>query len=168
MKSVPIPGLVAGLMLLLSLNASAAPILVSTGDLGDNVIDDAGDFLWQPVLSSPTGAGPDQLLIEYGLWNSPTVPVDVFVNGSLAGSFVADQGFISPGPEFLNLDVTGLLVNGLNNVLFTGNSANTGDYVIGQVDLTYDSAALVPEPVSLTLLSVGLAGVAWRRRATRR
>jgi hypothetical protein len=168
MRNVRIVGLVAGLVLLLGLNASAAPILVSTGDLGDNVVDNAGDYLWQPVLTLPTGAGPDELEIKYGLWNSPAVPVDVFVNGTLAGSFDADQGFTLPGPEFVTFDVTGLLVNGLNSILFTGNNVNSGDYVIGQVDLTYDAAAVVPEPVTLTLFSVGVAGVAWRRRAQRR
>ena len=140
-------------------------MVASTGDLGNNVIDDAGIYLWLPVLSSPSNAAAATLDVKYGSWNSPDVLVDILVNGSLIGSILADQGYISPGPQFGSLDVTGLLVDGVNTVLFTGNGANSGDYVIGQVDISYDSSsAPVPEPGMLGLLLIGLLVLGTARR----
>lgn len=114
----------------------------STGDLGNNVIDDGGTFTVNPDLVNPSNVELASLVVKYGLWNSPNVPVDVSFNGTSVGSFVADLGYISPGPQFATFDLSGLLLGGLNTVLFTG--SGSGDYVIGQVDVTYYS--VVPEP----------------------
>jgi hypothetical protein len=165
-------GVVAiGLMVCAPVGAQAELITWTTGDLGNNVIDDAGEFIVNPDLIDPSNTDPATLTVKYGLWNSPDVPVDVFLNGTLVGNFVADQGYISPGPEFAVLDVTGLLLNGLNTLRFTGNSVNNGDYVIGQVDLTYNSVgAVVPEPSTLASGFLGVTVTAWflgrRRRAS--
>lgn len=106
------------------------------------------------------------LVVKYGLWNSPDVPVDVTLNGTPVGSFTADNGYISPGPEYATIDVTGLLQNGLNALVFTG--SGNGDYVIGQVDLTYNSLAAVPEPSTLAIASASaVAGLLIARRRKR-
>ena len=97
-------------VLLSPMAANADPISVSTGDLGNNVINDAGDYTWGPLLISPSGLGADVLTIKYGLWNSPSVLVNVWLNSTNIGNFMADQGYISPGPEYFVVDVTGLLV----------------------------------------------------------
>src|SRR5687767_10215330 len=85
---------------LMSVPATAAPISVTTGDLGTNVIDNAGAFAVALAATTPSNVLPATIDVIYGLWNSPAVSVSVFFNGSLVGSFLADQGFISPGPEF--------------------------------------------------------------------
>jgi PEP-CTERM motif len=139
----------------------------TTGDLGNNVIFSAsgGTFTVNPDLVNPSNADPASLDVKYGLWDSPVVPVDVFLNSVLVGSFVANSGYISPGPQFITLDVTGLLLPGLNDLEFVG--SGTGDYVIGQVDLTYNSlTAPVPEPSTLAIAGTAIVGslVVARRR----
>ena len=109
----------AAVLSLASSVTHAVPMVASTGDLGNNIINDAGNYVWLPLLSSPSIVAPATLDVKYGSWNSPDVSVDILVNGSLIGSILADQGYISPGPQFDSLDVTGLLIDGINTVLFT-------------------------------------------------
>ena len=157
--------IIAALFLISPFAANADAIAVSTGDLGNNVIDNSGDFLWTPSLISPSGLGSNMLTVTYGLWNSPSVLVDVFVNGTNVGNFFADQGYISPGPEIFSVDVGAYLISGINSIFFTGYGENNGDYVIGQVDLEYDSGSVsVPEPGTLALFAIGLLGMGAARR----
>jgi hypothetical protein len=109
----------------------------STGDLGNNVIEDAGAFEVFAVLKEPSNVDPATMVVKYGLWNSPEVNVDVYINDVFLGSFFADVGYITPGPEFAEFDVTGLLVHDDNKIVCTGNGANDGDYVVGQIDISY-------------------------------
>lgn len=153
---------------LVSSFANAVPITASTGDLGNNVINEAGLFGVSLIANTPSNSLASSIDVKYGLWNSPNVLVSVFLNTSLIGSFLADQGYISPGPEFITFDVTGLLLNGLNTISFDGFGANSGDYVVGQVDLNYDNSGVsVPEPGSLVLLALGLGGLVVSRRKTK-
>ena len=139
--------------------ASAGLIEWTTGDLGNNVIIDGGDFNVFPLLILPDNGQPAELEVKYGLWNSPEVPVDVYLNEIFIGSFVADQGYITPGPEFITFDVTGLLLDGENTVLFTG--SGFGDYVIGQVWVRYYD---IPAPATMGLFALALCGYKRRRR----
>jgi hypothetical protein len=148
--------------------AKADVITWTTGDLGNNVISNAGDFEVNPILINPSNSDPATLDVKFGLWNSPAVPVDVFLNGSLVGSLVASSGYLAPGPQFAMFDVSGLLLDGLNTLLFTGNGVNSGDYVIGQADLNY-SSGVVPEPSSMITCLIGAAMggcvLRWRLRS---
>jgi hypothetical protein len=138
--------------------ANAMPITVSTGDLGNNVIRNASSFQVFLPANTPLNNLASSIDITYGLWNSPEVLVSVFFNSNFLGNFLADEGYIDPGPEFTSFDVTGLLLNGLNTTSFDGLSANDGDYVIGKVALNYHTAESIAEPSSLALAVIGLAG----------
>ncbi|WP_292922438.1 PEP-CTERM sorting domain-containing protein [Nitrosomonas sp.] len=139
-----------------SVNATAAT--VSTGDLGNNVITGGGLYeISMGFLGTPSNSLPSHLDVKYGLWNSPDVDVSVFFNDINVGHFIADQGYISPGPEFISFDITGLFIDGLNKISFNGFGIG-GDYVIGQIDVTY-AIAPVPEPETYAMLLAGLCFV---------
>lgn len=141
--------------------ASADYTTWSSGDLGNNVINDAGQFQLFPNLVNPSNVHQAWVDVTYGLWNSPDVTVDVSLNGTIVGTFIADQGYISPGPESVTFEVTGLLLNGANTLTFDGYGANTGDYVVGMAELRYFS---VPTPGAVSLLTLGgLLGLRRRR-----
>jgi len=135
---------------------------VTSGDLGNNVIHSGGTYILDLNVINPDNFLPANLVTKYGLWNSPNVPVDIYYNNNLVGNFVADEGYISPGPEFNTSDITGLLQNGLNQIKYVG--SGTGDYVIGQVDINYTA---VPLPGAFWLLGSGLFGLVgyrWSRK----
>ena len=141
--------------------AEVQPVTWTSGDLGNNVVYDAGGFSLFPELTNPSNVLPAELVVKYGLWNSPDVLVDVFFNDVVVGNLLADDGYISPGAEFASYEVTGLLQKGENTILFTGHGANDGDYVVGQVDLHYN----IPEPMTVFLLGLGSLALL-RKRGT--
>ncbi len=136
--------------------SDAAIVNVSTGDLGNTKISDsAGSVEVELNAAAPSNFLDATLDIKFGLYNSPDVDVNVYFNGSLAGNFMANQAYFS-NPQYITFDVTGMLIDGLNLISFSKNSSSGGDYIIGQVDLTYSS---VPIPSTIILLGIGVLGI---------
>ncbi len=143
-------------LLSVGLMTKSEAAIVSTGDLGiTGVSDSAGNVEVELNAVTPSNSFSATLDIKFGLYNSPDVDVNVYFNGSLAGNFVANQAYF-PNPQYITFDVTGMLIDGLNLISFSKGSSSEGDYIIGQVDLTYSS---VPIPSTIILLGIGVLGI---------
>jgi len=127
--------------------AQAAPRNASTGDLGHNVIYLGGTYTDFLDISRPSKIEQATMTILFLHYDSPEVPVDVVLNREYIGSFLAEPF----GPEEAIFDVTGLLVNGENEIHFQGNHApdhpdlDPGNYLIAQIDIDYfESETSIP------------------------
>ena len=136
--------------MLIALSATAAEW--TTGLVDDHCVD--GEAL--VYMTDPLGApGASALELRYGLWDSPDMDMDVYLNGALVFTAVADTGYSSPGPEYLDADTTGLTIPGVNELVVECSSG--GEAVMGQLTLTYDEGGPTlavegrcPGPVSIT------------------
>ena len=139
---------------LLFLN-SGAPVQadsVSTGDLGYNVVTFGGAYSWTPTISAPSAILPATLDVVYGGWNDPAVTIHAYVNGTEVGTVLSDVPYISPGPSSNSFNITGLLVDGINTIVFNGlGGESSGDYIIGGITVNYNLPAPTnnpPEPTN--------------------
>lgn len=98
---------VAGLFLANSIAPLQADS-VSTGDLGNNVVELGGSYSWSPTISAPSVSLPATLEVVYGNWNDPAVTVHAYVNGTEVGTFLSDVGYITPGPSSNSFNITGV------------------------------------------------------------
>jgi hypothetical protein len=126
-----------------------------TGNIDHHILG-GQSISWSPVLPQQ-----DQtyIKIKYGLWNSPEVPLEVWVNSSYVGTCYANFGYISPGPKYAVANITNYLVSGINLIEIIATSG--GEAVIGYVGVgvrgVYDYLAgdveTIPEHVSIDLNS---------------
>ena len=127
--------------------AQAAPRNSSTGNLGHNVIYLGGTYTDFLDISRPSKIEQATLTVLFLHYDSPEVPVDVILNQEFIGSFLAEPF----GAEEAIFDVTGLLLNGENEIHFQGNHApdhpdlDPGNYLIAQIDIDYfESETSIP------------------------
>jgi hypothetical protein len=92
-----------------------------------------------------------KLQIKYGLWNSPNLTLEVYVNNNFVGSVIADQGYISPGPEYATFGVGNYIVAGPDVIEVRAQSG--GEAVVGHVGIGYKTPldALESESFSVNL-----------------
>ena len=85
------------------------------------------------------------------------------LDGVLSTSFLA--GFVpAEADTFVILEADGGVSGVFDSVFDPGGNAWSLSYEATQVILTFDQAAIVPEPNTALLVGFGLAGLAMRRR----
>lgn len=138
--------LLAAAGLLLNTAGFCSADSVSTGDLGENVVEFGGAYSWSPSITAPSVIQPATLSVVYGLWNDPAVTVHAYVNGTEVGTFLTDIPYLFPGPSSNSFDITGLLLDGVNTIAFDGLGESFGDYVIGGITVNYNLSAPTNTP----------------------
>lgn len=108
-------------------NADPADTLWWTGNIEYHIFG-GGSINWTTDLPQITGV---ILKMKYGLWNSPSVPLEVNVNNNYVGTATANTGYISPGPRYAQVDITNYIVAGPD--LIEVNATSGGEAVIGYV-----------------------------------
>jgi len=99
------------------------------------------------------------LRIKYGLWNSPEVPLEIWVNNNLVGTVVALFGYISPGPRYAMANITNYIVDGpdLIQVVATGGNEAVIGYVGAGTRVTdamlSNRVGVMTEPLAFELKS---------------
>ena len=97
-----------------------------------------------------------------GQWSADNAGIDILINGVSTGQTVASFD------AFQNFSVASGFIDGINTIdfLVTNGDGPTGLRVEGALTATADVSA-VPEPMSLAILGVGLAGAGFVRRFNR-
>ncbi len=143
-----IKSFLTGLLSLLLVSAVQAEN-ISTGDLGLNIIKNAGIYEWSPTVTPLTNGTLATVTVSYGLWNSPEPTVHTLVNGTEVGSFVVSSPF-PDGAVTTTFTFSNLLVDGVNTIRLDGGgplgAEDEYDYVISRIDLTYNIPVLVTNP----------------------
>ena len=119
-------------------SAARGELVTWTTGPGLVLVPNAGELVFLPDLTTPFDTCPSQLTFQYGAWAFAPVDIEVIVNSVSVGQVTADLGWITPGPSSATFDVTGLLLDGENTVVFTGHGVSISIYAMGQVDLICD------------------------------
>jgi hypothetical protein len=118
------------------------------------------DYHLSISFTSPIGAGGDSEVFDLTIQNPINPPGDVM--GSFTLSDLSDLTFTLPGWTVSNMHYvadSGTYLCGLNNTSWCNPEGNTGNLYI-KANFTQK----VPEPVTLSMFGVGLAGAAALRR----
>jgi len=107
----------------------------TTGDVDDHLW--GGDTLGYTtdVMATVTEAS---LTLKYGLWNSPDVTFEVYLNDALVGDVLVNNSYISTGPYYETWDVTTLIVPGVENTVDVVALVGGGEGIVGRIDIDYE------------------------------
>jgi len=126
-----------GLLTVLMVSAAPAADNWTTGDIEDHLWGGDSVAYTTDELSPVSEA---TLTLKYGLWNSPEVVFEVYLNDALVGDVIANNGYGSPGPSYETWDVSELIVGGVENVIEVIAQVGGGEAVVGRIDIDYEPA----------------------------
>lgn len=105
-------------------------VIWTTGEIAEHVTGGNTVSFKTPVLS-PSGTAI--LEFKYGLWDSPNVTFSVSLNGQELGTVNAVDGYINPGPQFV--DWWPIDISGNENTIEIKALPSNGEAVIGSLSI---------------------------------
>ncbi len=165
MKAIKAGLFAAGLMFATA--SIATPITITDPNFYTDLTAGVSNTLDGFNLTGPV-SGPATLHVRYGQWNGTFDDLSIVLTfGGIALDSFNSTGAYYSNPASIDIDVSSILTTGANTLSVFATSAFSGSttYSLGEISLTYDNTpSSVPEPTTLALFGIALAGIGLRRR----